>query len=298
MRPVSTEYGITQGFASYPTRGVVGNIRGSEVQVLVALYGHYQEDGHAGTDIGCPVGTPVRAARSGTVIYCNWDVNLPGGPNDWAARWFFYQRFGGRLLLIQHAPDDIDVYAHLSEFKVQRGQFVNEGDLVALSGDSSGGQDGQLGPHLHCERIVDLSYPTGNGLIYGRTNPTTVWGNNGGIAAQGTITEEDDFLATLSDAEKDTLFQTLDKINERVAKLPPDDDYWANLVQAVARIDLSAKEGPGKQYWADLINAMARVDANAATQSDPKALADAIATALPKENADALLNALSERLAK
>jgi murein DD-endopeptidase MepM/ murein hydrolase activator NlpD len=136
MRPVDEKYRITQGFASLPTRGVIGNLRGSQVQVLVALYGHYQEDGHVGTDIGCPVGTPVRAARSGTVIWCDWDVNLPGGPDDWAARWFFYQRFGGRLLLVQHAPGDIDVYAHLSAFKVRKGQFVNEGDLIALSGDS------------------------------------------------------------------------------------------------------------------------------------------------------------------
>jgi len=184
MRPVDARYRITQGFASLPTRGVVGNLRGSQVQVLVALYGHYQEDGHAGTDVGCPAGTPVRAARSGTVIWCDWDVNLPGGPNDWGARWFFYQRFGGRLLLVQHAPGDIDVYAHLSAFKVRKGQFVNEGDLIALSGDSSAGQDGVLGPHLHAERIVDLGYPTGAGKIYGRIDPTTAWG---GLAAQGTI---------------------------------------------------------------------------------------------------------------
>jgi len=193
MRPVSGQFQITQDFASLPTRGVVGDLQGSMVQVLVAMYGDYQPDGHAGTDIGCPVGTPVRATRSGTVIYCNWDVNLPGGPNDWASRWFFYQRFGGRLLLVQHAPNDIDVYAHLSAWKVKPGQFVNEGDIIALSGDSSAGLDGQLGPHLHTERIVNTSYPTGNGLIYGRTDPTTVWG---GLAAQaGTITqlsEEDD----------------------------------------------------------------------------------------------------------
>ena len=195
MRPISGEFQITQDFASLPTRGVVGNLQGSMVQVLVAMYGDYQPDGHAGTDIGCPVGTPVRATRSGTVIYCNWDVNLPGGPNDWASRWFFYQRFGGRLLLVQHAPNDIDVYAHLSDWKVRQGQLINEGDIIALSGDSSAGQDGQLGPHLHTERIVNTSYPTGSGLIYGRTDPTTVWG---GLAAQaGRITplsEEDDMF--------------------------------------------------------------------------------------------------------
>lgn len=219
MRPVSGQFQITQGFASLPTEGVAGDMQGSMVQVLVAMYGNYQPDGHAGTDIGCPVGTPVRAARSGTVIYCNWDVNLPGGPNDWSSRWFFYQRFGGRLLLVQHAPNDIDVYAHLSDWKVRQGQFVNEGEVIALSGDSSAGLDGQLGPHLHTERIVNTSYPTGGGLIYGRTDPTTVWG---GIAAQaGTITplsEEDE----LSQAEVDQLWKLMDtraaQVQEAVIK--------------------------------------------------------------------------------
>lgn len=189
MRPVDEKYRLTQAYGAGATAGVVASDNPDDgVGYLVWLYGNYQPDGHAGADIGCPVGTPVRAARSGTVIWCDWDVNLPGGPNDWAARWFFYQHFGGRLLLIQHAPGDIDVYAHLSAFKVMKGQFVNEGDLIALSGDSSGGQDGVLGPHLHTERIVDLTYATRGNEIYGRIDPTTVWG---GLSAQGTIQEDD-----------------------------------------------------------------------------------------------------------
>jgi hypothetical protein len=202
VRPVYSQYPLTQAFGAGATAGIAADARpASGVGYLVYRYGNYQPDGHAGADIGCPVGTPVRAARSGTVLWCDWDVNLPGGPNDWASRWFFYQRFGGRLLLVQHAPGDIDVYAHLSAWKVQKGQFVNEGDLIALSGDSSGGQDGALGPHLHQERIVDLNYPTGAGKIYGRIDPTTVWG---GIAAQGTITQEDDDLALF---ENETVFR-------------------------------------------------------------------------------------------
>lgn len=188
MRPVSDQWQVTQDFAGLPTEGVVGNMQGSMVQVLVAMYGNYQPKGHAGTDTGCNVGTPVRAVRSGTVLWCDWDVNLPGGdwwgPGGYFDRWAFYKAFGGRLLVVQHAPGDLDVYAHLSAFKVSYGQFVEEGQLVALSGDSSAGQDGVLGPHLHTERIVDTAnYSTGNGMIYGRIDPTTVWGIN----AQGNI---------------------------------------------------------------------------------------------------------------
>jgi len=294
MRPVSEKYRITQGFASLPTRGVVGNLNGSQVQVLVALYGHYQEDGHAGTDVGCPVGTPVRAARSGTVIWCDWDVNLPGGPNDWAARWFFYQRFGGRLLLVQHAPGDIDVYAHLSVFKVRKGQFVNEGDLVALSGDSSAGQDGMLGPHLHTERIVDLGYPTGNGKIYGRIDPTTVWG---GLAAQGSTNEGDIFMA-LSAEEQKRILAAADRINGRVHDvdvLNASDGAYMNKIrdaQFAAVMDALGKT-LNKDDGGYIVNLVQAIKPGS---TDVKAVADALAGIIPESIAAEVADELAARL--
>lgn len=254
MRPVSEEYRITQGFGEGATAGVVPDPEGrTALGYLVWQYGDYQHDGHAGTDIGCPVGTPVRAARSGTVVWCDWDVNLPGGVNGWSVRWFFYQRFGGRILVIQHAPGDLDVYAHLSAFKVGYGQFVQEGDLVALSGDSSAGEDGQLGPHLHTERIVDLNYTTGGGLIYGRTDPSTVWG---GLSAQGTITEDDDVTAkdvwefpiTINGKEfpaYDVLrYNNLNaaRARELLEALP------GVVVEALLKTALAAPDGSGRSY--------------------------------------------------
>jgi murein DD-endopeptidase MepM/ murein hydrolase activator NlpD len=296
MRPVSDQYRITQGFASLPTRGVVGNLNGSQVQVLVALYGHYQEDGHAGTDVGCPVGTPVRAARSGTVIWCDWDVNLPGGPNDWAARWFFYQRFGGRLLLVQHAPGDIDVYAHLSAFKVRKGQFVNEGDLVALSGDSSAGQDGMLGPHLHAERIVDLGYPTGAGKIYGRIDPTTVWG---GLAAQGSTNEGDIFMA-LSDEQQKRILDAADRINGRVHDVDvlnaKDGAYMNNTRDAQFA---AIMEALGKTLNKDDGGYIVKlVQAIKPGETDAAAVADALAGIIPADIATEVANELAKRLVK
>jgi len=296
MRPVADEYSITQGFASLPTRGIVGNLQGSQVQVLVALYGHYQEDGHAGTDVGCPVGTPVRAARSGTVIYCNWDVNLPGGPNDWAARWFFYQRFGGRLLLVQHAPNDIDAYAHLSAFKVRKGQFVNEGDVIALSGDSSAGQDGVLGPHLHTERIVDLGYPTGAGKIYGRIDPTTVWG---GLAAQGSTNEGDIFMA-LSDEQQKRILQAADRINGVVRDSPvlnvKDGAYMNNMRDAQ---HAAVMEALGKTLNKDDGGYIVKlVQAIKPGSTDVKAVADALAGIIPAGIAKEVADELAARLVK
>lgn len=212
MRPVDERYKITQGFAEGATAGVAPNKSPkSGVGYLVYLYGNYQPLGHAGTDLGTPVGTPVRASRSGTVLWCDWDVNLPGddswGPSGYFQRWGFYRSFGGRLLVIQHAPGDLDVYAHLSEFKVKKGQFVNEGDLVALSGDSSGGKDEQLGPHLHTERIVDTdNYSSANGMIYGRIDPSTAWG---GISAQGSIQEDEELKPEQMQELKDFIYKTV-----------------------------------------------------------------------------------------
>ena len=126
---------MNQPFGSLATAGVIGNPNGTPVQQLVAEYGNYQPNGHAGADLLTPVGTPVRASRSGTVLWCDWDIKLPGddswGPSGYFARWAFYRKFGGRILVVQHAPGDLDVYAHLSAFKVTKGQFVNEGDAHA-----------------------------------------------------------------------------------------------------------------------------------------------------------------------
>jgi hypothetical protein len=178
MRPIASQFKQSQAFASMPTAGVIANSDpDSGVGYYVYLYGDYQPNGHAGWDGACPVGTPVYAIHAGTVVWCDWDVNLPGGPNDWYSRWFFYQHFGGRILLIKTFYGHIHAYAHLSAFKVRYGQVVKEGQLVALSGDSSGGQDGALAPHLHVEKIVDFNYTTGGGLIYGRTDPVPDFGS-------------------------------------------------------------------------------------------------------------------------
>ena len=265
----------------------------SELERMTNVLLH-QEDGHAGTDVGRPVGTPVRAARSGTVIYCNWDVNLPGGPNDWFARWYFYQRFGGRLLLVQHSPGDIDVYAHLSAWKVKPGQFVNEGDLIALSGDSSAGKDGQLGPHLHAERLVDLTYSTGKGKIYGRIDPTTVWG---GLAAQGSINEGDIFMA-LTDAEQKRLLAAADRINGRVKDvdvLNASDGAYMNLMRdaqhakVMAALDQTLDKEDGG-YIVQLVQAIKP------GTTDVKAVADALAGIIPSSIAKEVATELAERL--
>jgi murein DD-endopeptidase MepM/ murein hydrolase activator NlpD len=54
----------------------------------------------------------------------------------------------GKVIRINHGYGYETIYAHLSKYKVKRGQKIKRGDLIALSGNS-----GSLstGPHLHYE---------------------------------------------------------------------------------------------------------------------------------------------------
>lgn len=199
MRPVSAEFPINQPFGSMATQGVAPSWTENTVGWYVRLYGNYQPFGHAGCDIACPEGTPVYAMASGTVLWADWGTKLPGddswGPNGYFRRWALYKGFPGIVTVIQH-DGWIGVYAHLSDAPLSPGDKVAEGQRIATSGSTGG-----VAAHLHVEALVDLSYPTGNGMIYGRVDPTPYFGYQGIAAQAGTITpltqeEEDMFTDT------------------------------------------------------------------------------------------------------
>ena len=218
------------------TAGVVGDInRPNTVEYYVALYGNYQAFGHAGEDIACPIGTPVYAMASGTVLWADWGTNLPGDESDWGyrQRWYLYKGFPGIVTLIQH-PWGIGVYAHLSDNDAApTGTVVREGQLIGHSGNTGG-----VAPHLHVEALVDLNYTTSGDKIYGRVNPARYYG---GISPQGTITEsqedelsaefERDVRAQLSKDE--AAFTKLDRdLRAQLQGLPSlDRDVRADLAQ-------------------------------------------------------------------
>lgn len=204
VRPVSDEFEVSQEFGSFPTAGVVGNWNGSTVQRLVAQYGNYQPFGHAGQDIACPIGTPVHAIADGVVVWADWGTNLPGDDSDagYRQRWYLYKTFPGIVTVIQH-DGWLSVYGHLSNNDAApRGTRVKERQLVALSGNTGG-----VAPHLHVAAIVDTSYRTGGGLIYGCVDPEPFYGSNS-IQVQGTTvaptvpapayTEDQQFFIDLS----------------------------------------------------------------------------------------------------
>jgi len=91
---------------------------------------------HYGVDFGCPVGTPVVASVTGKIVRVGWQN--PNAPNEGFGK-RIYQKAGNRLLYI--------VYAHLSEFEVNEGDFIVAGTRIALSGNTGASS----GPHLHVE---------------------------------------------------------------------------------------------------------------------------------------------------
>ena len=88
---------------------------------------------HAGTDVGIPVGTTVRASRAGQVVTAGW----VGGY--------------GNCVIIDHGDGVCTRYGHLSQVLVSVGQYVDQGEQIALSGNTGR----STGPHLHFEIRVN-----------------------------------------------------------------------------------------------------------------------------------------------
>lgn len=86
---------------------------------------------HTGTDMSAPFNTPVYATADGVVDWASSSGN--GGY--------------GKLVKISHSFGFRTYYAHLNDIKVQIGQFVKKGQLVALTGSTGT----STGPHLHYE---------------------------------------------------------------------------------------------------------------------------------------------------
>ncbi|MBN1501159.1 MAG: M23 family metallopeptidase [Spirochaetes bacterium] len=84
---------------------------------------------HNGIDIGLNIGTEVRAAASGKVIFTGVKEGY------------------GNLIVIEHKDNYITVYAHLSEMNVKKDEQINAGEVIGLSGSSGT----VTGPHLHFE---------------------------------------------------------------------------------------------------------------------------------------------------
>jgi murein DD-endopeptidase MepM/ murein hydrolase activator NlpD len=93
-------------------------------------FGHRHGRLHAGVDIIAPMGTPIRAAQTGSVVFSGW------------------QQGYGQLVQVAHAGGIVETrYAHCSRVLVSTGQRISQGQVIAKVGNT--GQSS--GPHLHFE---------------------------------------------------------------------------------------------------------------------------------------------------
>ena len=85
---------------------------------------------HKGTDIG-RVGytSQVYASKAGTVIKAT------------------YSRSYGNYVVISHGGGNTTLYAHMSSLRTTAGAYVNQGDVIGITGSTGN----STGPHLHFE---------------------------------------------------------------------------------------------------------------------------------------------------
>lgn len=88
---------------------------------------------HKGVDWSCSIGTAIRASCGGRVASAGWVNGY------------------GYCITISHSDGKQTRYAHLSKILVSSGQRVQQGDKIALSGNTGN----STGPHLHFEILVN-----------------------------------------------------------------------------------------------------------------------------------------------
>jgi murein DD-endopeptidase MepM/ murein hydrolase activator NlpD len=103
---------------------------------------------HTGVDIAARLGTAVRAAANGVVVFAGWREGY------------------GRLVIIDHGGGLSTWYAHLSAFSTREGAPVTAGDVIGYVGVSGRA----TAPHVHYE--VRINNTPVNPWRYLRRSPT------------------------------------------------------------------------------------------------------------------------------
>jgi LysM repeat protein len=84
---------------------------------------------HCGLDISANIGTPIRAAKTGKVIFSGWKAGY------------------GNVIILRHSKGYITVYAHNRKNTVGEDEVVKTGQIIAYSGMTGA----VTGAHLHFE---------------------------------------------------------------------------------------------------------------------------------------------------
>lgn len=135
-------------------------IRGCSLHHTFGMVRNGGTKAHQGWDLAAPVGTPIYAIRSGTIVDCGEDDGY------------------GLQLILEFTHVGLPayaVYAHLSRVLVGKKVLVKEGDLLGFTGRTGNAKDlPKSQEHLHFEIRMLLPRP-GKGLS-GRIDPGEVLG--------------------------------------------------------------------------------------------------------------------------
>jgi murein DD-endopeptidase MepM/ murein hydrolase activator NlpD len=83
---------------------------------------------HNGIDVANRIGTPIRAAASGRVVHVESQIGNYG-----------------RFVIVRHPDGFQTLYAHLNDFSVRTGEYVDRGEVLGVMGNTGR----STGPHLH-----------------------------------------------------------------------------------------------------------------------------------------------------
>lgn len=111
----------------FPTKGWVTSHFGYRNETF---YADHDLRFHKGMDIAAEWGSPVFASASGQVVYSGYD-----------------DTGYGKVVIIDHGYNIKTVYAHMSEIKAQKGEYVKRGRVIGQVGNTGK----STGPHLHYE---------------------------------------------------------------------------------------------------------------------------------------------------
>jgi hypothetical protein len=101
---------------------------------------------HNGIDLTAPIGTPVQAATDGRVLRASEDDK------------------NGRYVVLMSPKTVRTAYCHLDEIKVSKGEHVQAGQIIGLTGNTGR----STGPHLHFGVWVDRTLVDPQSLVVNR----------------------------------------------------------------------------------------------------------------------------------
>lgn len=120
---------IVKGTKEPPPKKGTGTFTKPTNGMLSSRFGMRWGRRHEGIDLAAPIGSPVKAADGGVVIFTGYD----GGY--------------GNLIKVDHGGGYVTYYGHLSKIYVKKGTKVYKGQKIGAVGSTGN----STGPHLHFE---------------------------------------------------------------------------------------------------------------------------------------------------